>query len=31
MNTFAGLAGKLIWPKNDGSVFTYTFKGSKLD
>lgn len=23
--------GKLIWTKNDGSVMTYTFKGSKLD
>jgi hypothetical protein len=23
--------GKLIWTKNDGSVLTYTFKGSKLD
>ena len=23
--------GKLIWTKNDGSVFTYEFKGSKLD
>jgi hypothetical protein len=25
------LDGKLIWTKNDGSVLTYTFKGSKLD
>jgi hypothetical protein len=25
------LEGKLIWTKNDGSVLTYTFKGSKLD
>ena len=25
------IAGKLIWTKNDGSIFTYTFKGSKLD
>jgi len=23
--------GKMIWTKNDGSVLTYTFKGSKLD
>ena len=23
--------GKLIWTKNDGSVLTYTFQGSKLD
>jgi hypothetical protein len=25
------LRGKLIWTKNDGTVLTYTFKGSKLD
>ena len=25
------LEGKLIWTKNDGAVFTYTFKGHKLD
>jgi hypothetical protein len=25
------LDGKLIWTKNDGTVFTYTFKGNKLD
>jgi len=25
------LEGKLIWTKNDGSVLTYTFKGTKLD
>lgn len=25
------ISGKLIWTKNDGSVFTYTFKGNKLD
>ena len=25
------LEGKLIWTKNDGTVLTYTFKGSKLD
>jgi hypothetical protein len=25
------IAGKLIWTKNDGSVFTYSFKGNKLD
>jgi len=27
----SSLDGKLIWTKNDGSVLTYTFKGSKLD
>jgi hypothetical protein len=25
------LDGRLIWTKNDGSVLTYTVKGSKLD
>lgn len=25
------LEGKLIWTKSDGSVFTYSFKGNKLD
>jgi hypothetical protein len=25
------LDGKLVWTKNDGSVLTYTVKGSKLD
>ena len=25
------LEGKLIWTKNDGTVFTYSFKGNKLD
>jgi hypothetical protein len=25
------IAGKMIWTKNDGSVFTYSFKGNKLD
>lgn len=25
------MEGKLIWTKNDGSVFTYSFKGNKLD
>ena len=25
------LNGKLIWTKNDQSILTYTFKGSKLD
>ena len=25
------LDGKLIWTKNDGSVLTYTFKGTRLD
>ena len=25
------MKGKLIWTKNDGAVFTYDFKGSKLD
>lgn len=23
--------GKLIWTKNDGAVYTYSFKGNKLD
>jgi hypothetical protein len=25
------LEGKMIWTKYDGGVFTYTFKGNKLD
>lgn len=25
------LDGKLIWTKHDGSIYTYTFKGNKLD